>query len=299
MLSRGFSLSYVFSLGEQGDRITDEDSTALLFLSNFAVSLLVAWLMIMVRTKKTILKIVLSVLTLMYLIVRNSRWLVLIMVLSPIVYYYTKRGKSPKVSKTALLGVLTLVVFAWMQMNRYNIRTGREMQWFGEGSFFDQLLAPFDSDLTTYTSFYGMVKNYPSVYPYMLGQTFIYVCILLVPRAVWPMKPDNPVRDMVEHSLGSAARNQGKAVANIGEFYANFGVWGVSILMFLFGYISAKLKNLYESPSENRLVIYSIMYPLLFQWVARGNFSGNFYYTIFAFIPIALQRGFERINRGI
>ncbi len=298
MLSQGISMSYIFSIGQQGDKISNENSTVLLFLSNFATSMLVVWMMIMVRSKSKVLKLSLSLLTLMYLVVRNARWLVLIMVLAPIVYYYTKRKKSPNALWTAILGVIALVVFAWMQMNRYNISVGREMKWFSGGLTLDVLVSPLDSDLTTYTTFYGMVKNYPSIYPYMLGQTFIYVFVLLIPRAVWPMKPDNPVREMVENSLGSVARTQGRAVPNIGEFYANFGLSGVSVLMFLFGYISSKLKNLYEMPSENRLIIYSVLYPLMFQWVARGNFSGNCYYTIFAFIPLLLQSVIKRVNRG-
>ena len=102
---------------------------------------------------------------------------------------------------------------------------------------------------------------------------------------------------MVEHSLGSLARTNGRAVANIGEFYANFGIIGIIVLMFLFGYIVSKLKSMYEDPSENRLIMYSILYPLLFQWVARGNFSGNFYYTLFAFVPLIIQWFVKNISR--
>lgn len=298
-LSQGISLRYLFSLGSQGERVVNDSNTVLLFLSNFATSLLVVWLMIMVRSRSVALKIVLSLLTLVYLIMRNARWLVLIMGISPFVYYYAKRRKSPKFIWTALLGLLALVVFAWMQMNRYNIATGHELQWFSDrgGLSIELLLSPFDSDFTTYTTFYGMVQSYPDTYPYMLGRTFLYVFILFVPRVLWAAKPDNPVRDMVEHSLGSLARTNGRAVANIGEFYANFGIIGVILLMFLFGYITSKLKRMYEDPSENRLIMYSVLYPLMFQWVARGNFSGNFYYTLFAFVPLLIQSVVKNITR--
>ena len=298
-LSQGFSLQYLFSLGQQGERVVNDSNTVLLFLSNFATSLLVVWLMIMVRSKNTALKIIISTLTLMYLIMRNARWLILIMGISPFVYYYSKRKRSPRLLWTAILGLLALIVFAWMQMNRYNIATGRELQTFGDrgGLTIELLMSPFDSDLTTYTTFYGMVKSYPEVYPYMFGRTFLYVFVLFVPRVLWAGKPDNPVRDMVEHSLGSLARTNGRAVANIGEFYANFGIIGVILLMFLFGYIASRLKNMYEDPSENRLIMYAILYPLMFQWVARGNFSGNFYYTLFAFVPLLIQAVVRNISR--
>ena len=298
-LSQGFSLQYLFSLGQQGERVVNDSNTVLLFLSNFATSLLVIWLMIMVRSKNAVLKIIISILTLMYLIMRNARWLILIMGVSPFVYYYSKRRRSPRLLWTAILGLLALIVFAWMQMNRYNIATGRELQTFGDrgGLTIEMLMSPFDSDFTTYTTFYGMVKSYPEVYSYMYGRTFLYVFILFVPRVLWAGKPDNPVRDMVEHSLGSLARTNGRAVANIGEFYANFGIIGVILLMFLFGYIASRLKNMYEDPSENRLIMYAILYPLMFQWVARGNFSGNFYYTLFAFVPLLVQAVVRNISR--
>ena len=299
LLSQGFSLRYLFSLGSQGERIAPERNTVLLFLSNFATSLLVVWLMIMVRSKSVALKITISILTFVYLIIRNGRWLVLIMGISPCVYYYTKRRKTPNYLWSLLLGLLALVVFAWMQMNRYNIATGHRLQWFSDrgGLSLELLLAPFDSDFTTYTTFYGMVQSYPNIYPYMFGRTFLYVFILFVPRVLWAAKPDNPVRDMVEHSLGSLARRNGRAVANIGEYYANFGILGVIILMFIFGYITSKLKRMYEDPSENRLIMYAVLYPLMFQWVARGNFSGNFYYTLFAFVPLLIQSAVKKIAR--
>lgn len=290
-LSSGFSLKYVFSLGSEGERIVEQGNTALLFLSNFATSLLVVWMMIVSKSKNIALKIILTVLTVIYLIVRNARWLILIMVLEPLVYYYTKKRKKPKLIGIVILGILALVMFAWMQMNRYNIATGKEMQSFAEngGLSLEILMSPFDSDLTTYTSFYGMTQSFPSAHPYMCGKTFMYVFVLFIPRAIWKTKPDNPVRYMIECSLGSFAKSNGRAVPNIGEMYANFGIIGIILLMFLFGYIVSQLKQFYEKPTENRLVIYSLLYPLMFQWVARGNFSGNFYYTLFAFIPFMIQ----------
>ena len=298
-LSSGFSLRYIFSMGSEGERVINEGNTALLFLSNFATSLLVVWIMIISKSKKLALKILLTALMVVYLVVRNARWLILIMILEPIVYYFTKKKKSPNLVVVVLLGMSALLIFAWMQMNRYNIASGHGMQSFADkgGLSLEILMSPFDSDLTTYTTFYGMTQSYPKDYPYMCGKTFMYVFFLFVPRAIWKAKPDNPVRDMIEHSLGTLARANGRAVANIGEMYANFGIVGVLLLMFVFGNLTSRLKVLYEEPNDRRLVIYSMLYPLMFQWVARGNFSGNFYYTLFAFIPFMIQWFVGNISR--
>lgn len=287
--SQGFSVRYIFSLGTSGDRDITGNNSLLLFLSNFATSLLVVWLMIVIHVKNNAVRIIITVLTAVYLIMRNSRWLVLIMLLAPIVYYYVKRRRSPKMAYMLTAGFTALVLFAWMQLNRYNIAMGRAVTGFGEeGLTFSLLMSPFDSDLTTYTTFYGMIGNFPGTFPFMFGKTFLYMFVLFVPRIFWPTKPDNPVRDMIEHSLGPLARINGRAVANIGEYYANFGIVGIILLMFLFGFIVSKLKPLYEEASDNRLMLYSVLYPLMFQWTARGNFSSNIYYTLFAFIPIVV-----------
>ena len=104
---------------------------------------------------------------------------------------------------------------------------------------------------------------------------------------------------MIEHSMNDMARRSGSAVANIGEYYANFGIIGVMSLMFLFGKIISQMKRLYENPTEERLIAYSILYPLLFQWIARGNFSGNFYVTIFAIFPFIIERFFHNLGRRV
>ena len=135
-----------------------------------------------------------------------------------------------------------------------------------------------------------MVTRFPSRYDYLMGSSYLYVAILFIPRALWKGKPDNPIRAIIEHSLNVRARLSGTAVSNIGEIYANFGVAGCAFIMFLIGRGIAWLKRLYQSERDDDLIIYSVMYPLLFQWTARGNFSGNFYVTIFALLPFFFKK---------
>ena len=169
--------------------------------------------------------------------------------------------------------------------------------WGDQGFSLSILLAPLESDLNTYRTFYAMTQRFPSQYSYMLGKTFLYTFILFVPRAIWPGKPDNPVRDMIEHSLNKRARISGTAVANIGEFYANFGILGVAIGMYLLGWIASEMKRrllpiseYYMDETGNKRLMYAILFPLCFQWIARGNFSGNFYMTIFAVLPFVVSK---------
>lgn len=301
MISQGLSLNYIFSLGARGDRIAESENAALLFLANFGVSLIALWLIILVKTHNTAMKLLLTFLCIVYLLMRNARWVVLIFIVSPVVYYYIKKRKAPSLLLIAVIGGIGLTVFAWMQANRAALSTGGAISGWGEnGLSLDLLIAPFESDLNTYRTFYSMMERYPSQYTYMYGKTFFYTLILFFPRFLWKGKPDNPVRELIEHSLNYRARISGTAVANVGEFYANFGILGVLLGMFLLGRAARLLKEKFinqEYLSEDKCILYGILYPLLFQWIARGNFSGNFYITIFAMLPYMFTWFCDKMSR--
>lgn len=291
MFSQGLSLRYIFSLGKAGEVTVSESNTALLFLSNFVVVMISSWMLILFRTKNAAGKAVITILEIIYLIMRNSRWLMLVLMLSPITYYYVKRRRRPRGAYLILIGLTGLIIFAWMQANRGILSSGGAVQgWGREGFTIAKLAAPLESDLNTYRAFFSMVTRFPSRYDYLMGGSYLYVAILFIPRVLWKGKPDNPIRAIIEHSLNVRARLSGTAVSNIGEIYANFGVAGCAFIMFLIGRWLVWLKGLYQSNRDDDLIIYSVMYPLLFQWTARGNFSGNFYVTIFALLPFFFKK---------
>ena len=302
MFSQGLSLRYIFSLGKAGEVTVSESNTALLFLSNFVVTMYAVWMIILFRTRGSAGKLLITVVTAVYLIMRNSRWLMLAFILGPVTYYYVKRRKRPKGIYLFAIGMAGIVLFAWMQANRVVLAAGGAVQGWGEGGFtLEKLVAPFESDLNTYRAFFSMVNRYPARYPYLLGVSYIYVFILFVPRVLWKGKPDNPVRKIIEHSLNGRARISGTAVSNIGEIYANFGIPGCIVLMFLIGRILAYMKTWFQGRSDDDLIMYAVMYPLLFQWIARGNFSGNFFVTVFALLPFIFKKYLRRNSgrRGI
>lgn len=299
MLSQGVTIRYLFSFGNQGEKVVDESNTALLFLSNFGITLITAWLLIIIKSRRKLIKLLLTVLTIEYLLMRNGRWLILVMILAPVTYYYLHKRKKPNMIVVAGGAVIMLMIFAWMQVNRATLAAGGAMQgWGDEGLTLEILLSPLESDLGTYKTFYAMVMNYPSLHEYMLGTTFLYTVVMFVPRAIWQGKPDNPVRDMIQNSLGMSARESGTAVANIGEMYANFGIVGCVVLMVILGKAMLFMKKSLMVQSDDRLIMYALLYPLQFQWIARGNFSGNFYMTIFALLPFIIEKMFKVCKWG-
>lgn len=299
MITEGLSLQYIFSFGSEGTRSISDESSVLSFLSNLGITLVTLWLMILEYSDNKIFKLTITFLSIIYILMRNARWLMLVFIISPIVLYYIKRKKEPQIFKIVLIGFIGLTIFAWMQVNRAILASGNGIQgWGNQGFSLEVLLAPLESDLSTYRTFYSMVEKYPSQYPYMLGTTFFYALVLFIPRVIWVGKPDNPVRDMIENSLNIKARQSGTAVANIGEYYANFGLLGIMVFMYILGWVSSSLKKyVFQREDLDIYIMYSILYPLFFQWIARGNFSGNLYLTFFAVLPILLKNFFIK-ERG-
>lgn len=304
MMTQGLSLRYIFSFGAEGTRAIESTGSVLLFLSNFGVTLVALWLMILDRSESVFLRIAITVLCVIYILMRNARWLALVFLAAPIVLYYAKRNRQPRMVWVAVAAALGISVFAWMQANRYGLARGRAMVFWGVRDLtLENLLAPLETDMSTYRAFYSMVVRYPHATPFLFGRTFAYTLVLFVPRALWAGKPDNPVRDMIEHSLNARARVSGTAVANVGELYANFGVVGIIVGMYLFGWILSLMKRRFVEASEKHdldfLHLYAVLFPLLYQWVARGNFCGNFYLTLFAMLPygavLLLRRSGKRV----
>lgn len=292
MLQSGMSLSYLFSLGTKGEYVISEERTLLLFLSNFGITLATSWVYLLFNADSVVLKVVLTILTYLYAFARMSRWLVLVVVAAPIVYYHSLTRRRVSWSFVFVTIVLFILVAAWMQIYRYDFRQG-EIADFSFTFDFATLMGPLRSDFTTYRAFYGMVKEIPANHAYFLGKsTFLNFFITAIPRAFWPGKPVKaPVSEIIAVSINDSAATSGVAFYNIGEYYADFGPLGAMILMGLFGYILGRfLEPKRQSSDTSDLLAFAVMYPLLFQWTARGNTGANVWLTIFALMPVVFLR---------
>lgn len=292
MLQSGMSFLYLFSLGLRGEYAISEEHTLLLFLSNFGISLVTAWVYLLYNARSFSLKVVTSLLTWLYALARMSRWLILVSLVAPFVYYFSLTRKRVSNGFVLAIAVFFLLVAAWMQIYRYDFRRGATTDFSFEWDI-ATLMGPFKSDFTTYKTFYGMVLEIPSSHSYYLGKsTILNFFVMMIPRAVWPGKPTKAtVSEIVSISVNSSAAEAGKAFYNIGEYYADFGPFGVFFLISVFGYSLGRfLEPKRNSRNVNDLLAFSIMFPLLFQWTARGNTGANIWLTIFAMFPVELLR---------
>jgi hypothetical protein len=106
----------------------------------------------------------------------------------------------------------------------------------------------------------------PSTIPYYQGETYGYLAYSWVPRALWPDKPIAQEANIIfaldyGFLLDSQIDKTMMGISHIAEAYANFGVWGVAIIMGIQGLILALMDlMLNSSGSEGGRAIYlSIM----------------------------------------
>lgn len=289
-ISRGFSWRYILSLGSvvQEDIMVTSSSGGLLFLLMLAPTMIVSQMMILIYGKRFLVKCVTLMLSMIYLFMRGSRILMLVMIAAPIVYWYTRRKKSPTI-KVIIVSVLALLtLFATLQIARVNIAQGQNFRDSVAKQLFslDTYMSVFESDFSTYKVFYGIVTAIPEKMDYLLGKgLFGYTLALVIPRAIWPGKPDAPERAVVYAAMGQRAVDGGNAYPNLGTFYSEFGIMGCLICMWIYGKLIAKSRSLYLAGEKSSNILYACLWPFFFQLTAR-SISNAVYSLFFGLLPM-------------
>lgn len=110
------------------------------------------------------------------------------------------------------------------------ISSNRGAQYFAEG--LGSSAARFDSLGASSV----IVRDTPSVAPFLHGETLVLYFYAFVPRLIWPSKPAITTGRYVTDVYGSGPQiNSSTAPTQIGDYFMNFGYPGVVGGLFLFG----------------------------------------------------------------
>jgi hypothetical protein len=107
------------------------------------------------------------------------------------------------------------------------------------------------SRLAQFTIFAAVVDDTPGTVPYWNGTTYIPLLTKLIPRAVWADKPEEMSGREFGHRYDLISwenRNTSVNLPQLVECYANFGVAGVIVGMFVIGLAYRMLISLYVHP---------------------------------------------------
>ena len=290
-MTKGYSLLYAITGGLMGG---GADSPGLIdrddgvgFVSYFRYSLVGCWMVIFIYGKNRIFKIILFLLTVTMMLLDGTRAAVLIPLLAPVVFYYVKQQKSPKLSSVLVFALALVVVFAVMQATRAGIRTGAGFDL--SGKTLDSMLMPFLMEIEDYKVFYAILGVVPEKHGFLYGSQMIgYSLLILIPRVLWPGKPDPQLYELIDNALGATAVRDGVAYPALGEYYVEFGILGCVLCMFLLGFFCKRLNALRTAENRNTLALmtYSLVYPTLMQIVIRGYFPQNFTMLLMLLAPI-------------
>ena len=288
-VTSGYSIAYILTIGTSGSFVENDINAPLGFLSKVSMCMISTFLYIAVISKSTIHKIIIFVVTFNIFLVMGGRSILFSFLFSIVTYYYLKNKKTPSVT-TILTGILLVTLFfAIVQFARWGLRSGGDIVI--PALSLELLMSPFDSELTTYKTFYGMVMNIPDTFNYMYGyEMFYYTLVMVIPRFIWAGKPDAPLRDMLSNVMNEQAVMHGEAWPNLGEFFMEFGFLGCIFFMFLYGKYMRILNKIRINADANShaMVLYSVLFPLLLQFTIRGYMPSNFYTFLFAIIPIII-----------
>ena len=287
LLANGYSIRYIFSLGQLGNAQVDEIFARFGFLWKFSSSMIVCYVYYFVFGKNWLLKLILFAVTFVILILNGGRAVLFVFLAAPIIYYYAKHKKNPPIQYIVLALSLFLVFAAVVQAARWSLRSGGEVkvetQWNA-----DTILYPMRSNFSIYKMYYLVLDAIPQRIDYLLGQeTLLYTAVMFVPRSIWPSKPDTPIRDIHRYVAGDLAVANGEASPGITEFYMDFGLLGCMVFCLLFGYLVSKLKKfyLYSKGNTHGLILFAVFYPLLFQVIIRGYMPSLFYSILCILLP--------------
>ena len=293
LISKGMSIGYFLTLGLSGEMDNLYADSAFGFFGNFRYSMISSWVYLFVCDSKSFKTKICGVLTLEYFVLRGFRHSLFVLIFSPIVYYFVKDKKKPKLKSILVISILAVLVMGIMQFIRGALREGTSVDWsaFDTSIFIDSIKGNCD----IYKTFYGMAVTVPNELEYQYGMaSIVSVITMIIPRKIWPGKPISPIITNLHMFCGELAAKSGYAMPNISEYYLDFGVIGCIVMLFIFGQVLQKLKDLYRYKSYDRhgLILYSVMFPALLQVMLRGYSPSYMYLLFFYSFPVIIMKYF-------
>lgn len=291
-LANGYNLSYIFTLGNLGEANIDEIFARMGFLWKFSFSLIGSFMYYWVCGHNRLLKAVMWVITCIILVANGGRAVLLIFLFAPLVYYYAKHTKNPPIRYIVMWICVFCIISAVIQTFRWEMRSGGDVQMSMLWNM-ENILEPVYTNFRVYKMYYFILDAMPGQLEYVWGKESIgYTFIMLIPRVIWPSKPDAPFREILRYSAGDFAVENGQAFPGLTEPYMDFGLLGCLVYAFIGGWLISKLKNLYlyTHQDSHALVLFSLLYPFLFQVIIRGYVPSLVFSVLFLFLPFIILK---------
>lgn len=290
LLNSGFgSLKYILTLGLIGSNVDVTPMNNIGFISMLSYSLPTIVLLCWEYGNSKVIKILLFIPMFILQVARGYRFFIIQIAVTFISYYYLSQKKRPKIKNLLILILVMLFFVIIMTIFRDSIRSGNGMDlsrlnYEGVTKALDEA---FWGNFRIYQNFYGMVHVIPKDFNYVgIRQIVIGTIVMMIPRAIWPGKISSYGGEGLRVLIGNNIA-AGQAYPTLGEYYYAFGTLGVIIFMAIFGMWNRRLKYKYKNSNNKLDIIYfAVMLGCCLQLMIRGYFPSNFWYLVFAVLPI-------------
>lgn len=291
------SLIYILTLGLISDGSVSETTNASIgFISMFSYCLPTVTLLYWEYGKNKLLKIVMFVPMLMLQVARGFRFFVIQIAITFFSYWYIKKGERPQWYKILVAIAVMMIPILVMTLFRDSIRAGAgmDMELTKSTTLFDEIDAAVWDNFRIYKNVYGMVNAIPSKYGFVYGrQIIVGTMVMLIPRIIWPGKLSSYGGEGLKTIIGKNIAD-GQAYPNIGEYYYAAGILGVIFFMGVYGLWMKSVKNRYMNSKDGLDIIkFSVLLGVNLQLLIRGYTPSNFWYIVFAILPIWIVKRFR------
>jgi len=118
---------------------------------------------------------------------------------------------------------------------------------------------------------FHIINDFGEKYNYMHGESYARIFFFIVPRSLYPEKPERFTVRLA--NIYEPGETTSLAATQLGELYANFGVFSVVLLPLITALILLLSESLTQE-IEKRILVSAVVFLLLI-WSARATFEDN------------------------
>lgn len=284
----GMSFKALLSFGMLKGADVEATSAEIGFISMLSYSLPTVVLLYFEYGKNKLFRILFFIPMFVMQVTRGFRFLVIQIIITFISYYYIRNNKKPKYSSLLIVLAVLMVFVLGMTLFRETVRWGGSIDFSIINS--EKLRTAFDNaiwdNFRIYNNYYGIVGAVPSRYDYVFGREIILgTIVMVIPRILWPGKISSSANAGLRNIIGANIAS-GQASPNISEYYYACGAIGVVICMGIYASIMKKARLKMSSKDPLDIMAFSVLLGSNIQLIIRSYTPSNFWYVIFALLPI-------------
>jgi oligosaccharide repeat unit polymerase len=175
------------------------------------------------------------------------------------------RKKHRKQRRAVLLGALLLLILSGIIGVARGAAANREV------TTSNVIAQPFGAGNNLFLPLAGLSTTVPAEMPFLHGDSYLQIFVLLVPRALWATKPADDI------SVVTTRFDPGESgfyFPAFGEGYANFGLIGVGLCGLVLGGVAELLhRRLATTQDLGGAVVAAVQAAVFLQLFSRGDFA--------------------------